>query len=403
LWAAGALVSNLGTWVQRTAQDWLVLTELTRHSAAAVGIVMGLQFGPQLLFLPWIGVAADYFDRRKLLMVTQGAMGVLALILGLLTLTGMVRLWHVYAFAFLFGTAAAFDAPARQTFVADLVGDDDLANAVALNSTSFNAARTVGPAIAGLSIASWGTGWSFVFNGASYFAVLATILLLRRQDLAQGPRAGRARGKLSEGLRYIASRNDLRAMMAMLFLIGTLALNFPIFISTMSVTVFHAGAGRYGLLTSAMAIGTMVGSLLATGRDRPSMGTLTGGAALLGIGLALAAIAPSFWWFGAALLPVGIAALTFTNSSNTLMQLATEPAMRGRVIAIRLAVMSGVTLVGAPIVGMIADRFGPRYALILAALSGLAAAMIGLRHLRTVRALASGSVEDPGDDEVHTA
>jgi predicted MFS family arabinose efflux permease len=287
--------------------------------------------------------------------------------------------------------------------VADIVGDKDLANAVALNSTSFNAARTVGPALAGLSIASWGTGWSFVFNGASYFAVLASLFLFRRGDLVQSARARRVRGSLREGFRYIASRSDLRAMMVMLFLVGTLGLNFPIFISTMSVTVFHAGAGRYGLLTSAMAIGTMIGSLLAAGRDHPSMATLTGGAILFGVGLGLAAVMPSFWWFGATLLPVGIAALTFTNSSNTLMQLATEPAMRGRVIAIRLAVMSGVTLIGAPIVGLIADHFGPRYAVSLGALAGLAAAAIGVRHLRSVRAPTVGTVEEPDDDEVHTA
>ncbi len=176
LWAAGAFVSNVGTWVQRTAQSWLVFTELTHHNASAIGAVMALQFGPQLLLLPWTGFAADHLNQRKLLMATQATMGGLALALGLLTATGVVQLWHVYIFAFLFGCAAAFDAPVRQTFVAELVGDADLPNAVGLNSTSFNAARMIGPAIAGGVIATWGTGTAFLFNGASFAAVLAFAL-----------------------------------------------------------------------------------------------------------------------------------------------------------------------------------------------------------------------------------
>jgi MFS family permease len=173
VWAAGALISNIGTWMQRTAQDWLVLTQLTHHNASAVGIVMALQFGPQMLLLPWTGFAADYFNQRKMLMFTQATMGALAIVLGIMTVAGVVQLWHVYVFAFLFGCVSAFDAPVRQTFVAELVGDADLSNAVALNSTSFNAARMVGPAIAGLTIASVGTGWAFIVNGISFIADLA--------------------------------------------------------------------------------------------------------------------------------------------------------------------------------------------------------------------------------------
>src|ERR1700759_1177852 len=179
VWAAGALLSNIGTWMQRAAQDWLVLTQLTQHSASAVGIVMALQFGPQLLMLPWSGYAADHFNQRKLLMATQATMGGLALILGLLTVTGSAQLWHVYVFAFLFGCSAAFDAPVRQTFVAELVGDADLPNAIALNSPSFNAARMIGPAIAGIVIASVGTGWAFLLNAASFMAVLISLSCLR--------------------------------------------------------------------------------------------------------------------------------------------------------------------------------------------------------------------------------
>jgi MFS family permease len=269
LWAAGALVSNVGTWMQRTAQDWLVLTQLTHHSASAVGTVMALQFGPQLLLLPWAGFAADHYNQRKLLIVTQAAMGVLALALGLLTVTGVVQLWHVYVFAFLSGCASAFDGPVRQTFVAELVGDEDLPNGVALNSTSFNAAQMIGPAAAGLVIASIDSGWAFLVNGASFAAVLGSLFLVRVSELHTTARADRTRGGLTEGFRYVRSRPDLKAILVMLFLIGTFGLNFPIFISTMAVSVFHADARGYGLLSSIMAIGTIAGALFAAGRDRP--------------------------------------------------------------------------------------------------------------------------------------
>lgn len=376
IWAAGAFVSNVGTWVQRTAQDWLVLTALTRHNAGAVGIVMGLQFGPQLLFLPWTGLAADRLDQRRLLIATQAAMGVLALALGLLTVAGVVRLWHVYVFAFLFGTAAAFDAPVRQTFVAALVGDADLANAVALNSTSFNAARMIGPAVSGIVIATDGTGWAFLANGLSFLAVLASLLLLRTDDLHPYPRAARGPGGLSQGLRYVWDRPDLRATLAMLFLIGTFGLNFPIFISTMAVGVFHADARGYGLLSSIMAIGTVGGALINAGRTLPRFETLAGAAALFGISCALAAIAPGYWFFAAALVVIGVAALTFTNTTNSLMQLSTEPAMRGRVMALRIGIALGGTPIGAPTVGWVADHVGPRWALAVGAASGFAALLV---------------------------
>ncbi|MBN3806131.1 MFS transporter, partial [Paraburkholderia sp. Ac-20336] len=254
VWASGAIVSNIGTWMQRTAQDWLVLTELTHHNATAVGIVMSLQFGPQMLLLPLTGYAADHFDRRKLLFATQAAMGTLALVLGLLTVTGLAQLWQVYLFAGLLGCVTAFDSPARQTFVSDLVGEADLANAVGLNSTSFNAARMIGPAVAGLLIASVGTGWVFLINALSFVAVLGALRMLRLHELHSKPLAVRTRGSFVEGFKYVWKRPDLKAALLMLFLIGTFGLNFPIFISTMAVTAFHAGAGEYGVLSSTMAI-----------------------------------------------------------------------------------------------------------------------------------------------------
>jgi len=381
IWAGGAIVSNIGTWMQRTAQDWIVLTQLTNHKAAAVGVVMALQFGPQLLFLPLTGFAADHLDRRKLLFATQGGMGAMALGLGLLTVTGLVQLWHVYVFAFLLGSIAAFDAPARQTFVSELVGEADLPNAVGLNSTSFNAARMIGPAIAGALIAGVGTGWVFLLNAASFAAVLGSLALLRVGDLHRFDRPVRTRGSFAEGFRYVASRPDLKAGMTMLFLIGTFGLNFPIFISTMSVTVFHQGAGRYGLLSSMMAIGSVTGALLAAGRDKPHIGILLGAAIVFGIGFSLAAIVPSYWLFGVTLALIGIASQTFTTTSASIVQISTDPAMRGRVMAILFGIALGGTPIGAPIVGWVADRFGPRWALAVGAAAGFAAALVGIRYL----------------------
>ena len=387
VWAGGAIVSNVGTWMQRIAQDWLVLTGLTHNNATAVGIVMALQFGPHLLLLPLTGFAADHCDRRKLLIATQAAMGALALGLGLLTVAGQVQLWHVYVFAFLLGCASAFDAPSRQTFVAELVGDADLSNAVALNSTSFNAARMIGPAIAGLVIASVGSRWAFLINAASFGAVLCSLNFLRVDELYPVSRAVRTRGSLVEGFRYVWRRPDLKAVMLMLFLIGAFGLNFPIFIATMSVKVFHAGAGPYGLLTSTMAIGTIAGALLAARRAEPHIALLLGSAALFGLGCALAAVMPDIWLFGLALVVIGASALTFTNATNSLAQLSTDPVMRGRVMAIRLAIALGCTPIGAPIVGWVADRFGPRWALGIGAAAGLAAALVGIGYLMKYRRL----------------
>lgn len=386
VWAAGALVSNVGTWMQRTAQDWLVLTELTDNSATAVGIVMSLQFGPSLLLLPLTGYVADRYDRRKVLLATQCAMGLLALGLGLLTLLGVAQLWQVYLFAFLLGCVSAFDAPARQTFVSELVGEQHLTNAVALNSTSFNAARMIGPAVAGVLIASVGTGWVFLINALSYIAVLGSLAMLRVAELHRRGRAPRAEGGLLAGLRYVWDRPDLKTVLFMLFLLGTFGLNFPIFISTMAVGAYQAGAGHYGVLSSAMAVGSVAGALFTASRAQPHIARLVNSSALFGLGCALAALMPSYQTFGAMLVLVGIAAQTFTTSTNSVVQLSTEPAMRGRVMAILLAILMGATPLGAPAVGWVADTFGPRWALAVGAASGIASAIVGLLYRRRARA-----------------
>ena len=387
LWAGGALVSNVGTWMQRTAQDWIVLTQLTHNNATALGIVMALQFGPQALLLPVTGYAADRLDRRRLVLATQTAMGVLALGLGVLTVAGWVKLWEVYVFALGLGCVSAFDAPARQTFVAELVVEDDLANAVALNSASFNVARLIGPAIAGVLIAGVGSGWVFLINAASFAAVIASLKLLHVEEFHLRNKALRTRGSLAEGFRYIWKRPDLVAVLLMFFLIGTFGINYPIFIATMTVTVFHAGAGEYGLLTSMMAVGSVVGALIAARQSRPDNALLVAATAIFGVGFTLAALMPNYLFFGLILTIVGVAAQNFTTSANSTVQLSTEPAMRGRVMAILLALAMGGTPVGAPIVGWVADTFGPRWSLAVGAASGFAAALVGLFYLAKYRHL----------------
>ena len=392
-WAIGAFISNVGTWMQRTAQDWLVLAELTQHSGTAVGVVMALQFGPSLALLPFTGLAADVFDRRKLLLVTQSAMGMLALGLGLLTVLGAVELWHVYAFAFLLGCATAFDAPARQTFVSELVGTADLSNAVALNSTSFQAARMVGPAISGVVIAAFGSGWAFLANAASFAAMIVALARLTVSDREHHERGALAGSGIAEGVRYVRARPDQQVVLGMLFLIATFGLNFPIFIATMAVSVFHAGAHRYGLLTSLLAIGSVAGALLAARRDRPQASVLLTGAAVFGAGCAVAAAMPDYWLFGATLVVIGAASQTFMTTANSTIQLGTDPAMRGRVMAIYLAIALGSTPLGAPIVGWVADVAGARWALVVGAAAGLGAALLGAMYRRVLSVEARSQFE----------
>ncbi|MEZ4373933.1 MAG: MFS transporter [Polyangiaceae bacterium] len=381
LWAAGALVSNIGTWMQRTAQDWLVLTGLTDHNATAVGTVMALQFGPRVVLLPLTGYAADRFELRKLLYITQGLLALLALGLGLMTLSGHIQLWHVYGFAFGLGCVTAFDAPARQAFVSELVEPKDLPNAVGLNSTSFNAARMIGPAVAGLLIAGVGTGWVFVLNAASFVAVLVSLTQLRAAEL-QTRRVGQTPGKLFDGFVYVWQRRDLRGAMLMFCIIGTFALNLPIFVSTMSAITFGRGPGEYGLATSVMAIGSVTGALFIASQSAPSFKRLLLSSSAMAVAFALAGLAPSYITFCLALVSVGVSVQSFTTGANSYIQLNTEPHMRGRVLAIMLAVALGTTPIGAPLVGWIADHWSPRWSLAVGALAGVAAALVGAYYLR---------------------
>ncbi|WP_264802190.1 MFS transporter [Ameyamaea chiangmaiensis] len=377
LWAMGALVSNIGTWMQRVAQDWVVLTHLTAHDASAVGIVMALQFGPIALLLPLSGLVADRCDRRKVLMLTQAAMGMVALGAGSLLLLGRLTLWEVWGFALLLGITTAFDSPSRQTFVAEMVGEAELANAVALNSASFNLGRMLGPAVAGGLLAVLGAGWVFVLNAGSFGAVLLALGAMRTQDLHRGKARAPGRTGLAAGFAYVRRRRDLTAIVTMLFLIGTFGLNFPIYIATMAVTTFHVGAGQFGLLTTLMASGSVVGALVSAGWKTRGMALLVRAACAFGTGCALAAVMPRYALFGLMLVPLGIATQIFNTSANALVQMGTAPEMRGRVMAIVLGLALGGTLIGAPFVGWVADALGPRWAMGVGALAGLMAAAVG--------------------------
>ncbi|WP_395638382.1 MFS transporter [Pseudolysinimonas sp.] len=376
LWFAGTLVSSVGLWMQRIAQDWLVLTELTDDDASAVGLTMALNFGPQLLLAPFAGVITDRVSRRALLVVTQIAMAVLAVGLGVLTVTGVVELWMVFGFALALGIASAFDAPARQAFVSDLVPVDRLGNAVALGATAFNSARLIGPALAGLLVAAIGTGWVFFINAATYLAVILVLGLLRRDDFTERRRSPRSASGFRDGLRYLRKRPDIRLVLVVVFLIGIFGLNFALFLATMVRIEFEAGPEALGIVSSIMAVGSVIGALLSARRERPRLRTVTIAGAGLALGLVACAAAPNLVTFAAAAVVTGFASLTMLTTANGYVQTMTSPAFRGRVMAVYLAVLFGGTPIGAPLLGAIANVAGPRWALLVGAAGCLLAAVI---------------------------
>ncbi|WP_110240786.1 MFS transporter [Nocardioides gilvus] len=370
LYAAGGVVSNTGTWMQRIAQDWLVLV-LSANSAAALGITTGLQFLPALLLGPFAGLVADRMPKHRLLQLTNIAMAVPALVLGLLAVTGSAQIWHVYVLALVLGVASALDAPARHAFVSEMVAPEDLTNAVGLNSASFNAARLVGPGLAGLLIAAWGggaqaTGWVILLNAVSYVAPVLALQLLDETQL-QIPLRSATRGlrAVREGLGYVRRRPDLLLVLAVVFFAGTFGLNFQMTSALMATEVFDKGASEYGLLGSFLAIGSLAGALVAARREVTSLRTLSLAAVTFGTAVTVAGLAPSYVTF-ALLCPVlGLSALTLITSANTYMQLNTKASVRGRVMALYLMVMMGGTPLGAPFLGWIGEVLGARWTLLL--------------------------------------
>ena len=361
IWAGGALVSNVGTWMQRIAQDWLVLTVLTDHSGTAVGITTGLQFLPSLLLGPYGGVLADRYRKRVILLWTQVAMGLCGLAIGLLVVTGNAQLWHAYLAALCLGLASAVDAPTRQAFVSELVGREHITNAVSLNSASFNTARLTGPAIAGVLIAWVGTGPVFLLNAVSFAGVIISLLRIRTSELTLATPAARSKHPVMDGLGYVRQRPDLVLILVMVSVIGAFGMNFAITNALMATVEFRAGPGEFGLLGSVMAVGTLAGALLAARRSGPRLRYLLGGAIGVGVFSLLASATPSIWLYAAVLIPLGLACITFLNSCNTTIQLSVEPQFRGRVLALYLAILQGGTAVGAPLLGWIGTEFGARW------------------------------------------
>jgi MFS family permease len=383
IWFLGALVSNVGGWMQATAQDWVVLTELTDNDATAMGFTMALQFGPPLVLVSLTGWVADRFDRRKILLLTQTVLMALAIGIAALLLTGVMTLPLMFCFALAFGITNAFDAPARQAFVSDMVSVGDASNAVALNSASFNMARLIGPAVGGLLIVAVGTGWVFVINAATFLAMLIALVLIRTRELL--PRIkNTGRTRLAEGFRYVWGRSDLKVTFLMVFLIGAFGMNFPIYASTMALE-FGRQADGYGVLSSVLAIGSLVGALLAARRDRARIRVLVIAAGGFGIASMISSWMPTYWSYAAVLIFVGFSTVTMLTTANGYVQTTTDPALRGRVLALYMAVVMGSTPIGAPIAGWITDAAGPRASILFGGIAGLVAMSVGVTWM-----LASG-------------
>ena len=377
LYASGAIVSNVGTWMQRVAQDWLVL-QLTGNSGTALGITTGLQFLPILLLSPYAGLVADRFPKRRLLQVTQLMLAVPALLLGLLAVTDAAETWHVFVLAFVFGIGSAFDAPARQSFVSEIVGPDDLTNAVGLNSASFNLGRMIGPALAGLLIAALGsgvpaTGAVIILNALSYGAVIVSLQRMRSRDLNPAKPPERQPGMIRDGVRYTLARPDLMLILVIVAFAGMFGLNFQLTSALMATEVFGKGASEYGLLGTTLAVGSLGGALLAARRARVRHRVVVGAALAFGLAEVVAGLAPSYLLFAVWTPVIGLCSLTMITSANATFQMSVAPAMRGRVMALYMMVFMGGTPIGSPIVGWVGETFGPRWTLI----GGGAATILG--------------------------
>ncbi len=368
------MVSMSGTWMQTVAQNWLVLS-LT-GSGVALGVSVALQFLPMLLFGMWGGLVADRFDKRRILYVTQVVPMMLALVMFVLVATGAVALWMVYGLAFLLGLVFAVDMPTRQSFVVELVGPDEVPNAVGLNSAMFNTGRVVGPAVAGVLIATVGIASTFLLNAVSYVAVMLALTAMRPEELFPQLRADRAPGAIRAGLRYVWSTPVLRSTLLLVAVVGTFGMNFGVILPLLARFTFDGGAPLYGWLTSLMSAGSLVGALTAAGRVGPTRRMLVGAAGAFGLLTVVAALAPSAWLMGAVLVLVGVAIMLFLATANTTLQLTTEPAMRGRVMALYGLVFLGSTPLGGPLLGWVSGRWGGRWGLALSGLVSLGAALV---------------------------
>lgn len=374
LFLGGQLFSLTGRWMLVTGQDWLVI-QLGGHGVA-LGITTALQFAPVLMFSLWAGVVADRRDKRRLLLVTQSSWALIAVLLAVLTLTGAITLALVFLLAFALGTVNALDTPVRQSFVVEMVGPADVANAVALNSVCFNSARIVGPSVAGLLIASVGTGPVFVVTAVSMIGVLSGLVRMRVAELHPAARVARGRGQLVAGFAYVRSRPDLALAIGLLGVVSLVGLNFPVTLALMAREDFSGGAQLYGAFSSALAVGAVLGALAATRRGVPRQRTLVAGAAAFGVCETVAALMPTPLAFGLALVATGAAQLTLTTTALTTVQLGAGDQMRGRVMAIYLLVFLGTTPIGGPLVGALCEGLGPRAGLLFGGVTSVLAAVV---------------------------
>ncbi len=377
---SGQAISLIGTWMQMAAQSWLVLT-LT-HSSTALGLIVALQTLPILILGPYGGVVADRADKRKVMVCLQAMMGLQALVLGLLTIAKVVTVWEIGALAMLLGLNNAFENPARQSFMLEMVGPEHLRNAVSLNSVLVNVARSIGPAVAGVLIATVGEGLCFLLNAASFLAVIASLLTLDLRALAPSPPTPRAPGQLRDGLRYVCRTPDLGVPLLMMALAGMLAYEFQVSLPVMARNGLHVGAAGYGFMTAAMGIGAVFGGLIVAAVGRTGIATLSLAAAAFGVLLALAALAPSLPVELIALALVGWASISFMATGNSTLQLAAEPSMRGRVMSLWFVAFQGSTPIGGPIVGWVMAFAGARAGLGLGAVTCVLVALLGLLSIR---------------------
>jgi MFS family permease len=402
LFWSGQLLSLVGSWMQTTALVVLVTYKL-HANGTSLGFVVASQFLPTLLAGPWGGLAADRFDKRRILLTTQTTLAVLAAVLGAVTLAGAVDLWMVYVISTAIGVVAVFDNPTRQAFVTDMVGADQLANAVGLNSAAFNTARIAGPALAAAIIAVTGTGWCFVLNAVSFAAVIAGLLAMHPTDLYSAPPARRGKGQVREGLRYAASVPELRITLAMLALVGTFAMNFTVVLPLVAKFTFHGTASTLAWMLVTMGVGSLFGALMVAGRARPTGTFLLAASAALGVLMIGAALAPTLGWEYVLVALAGVAAIAYMSTTNALLQLASRPEMRGRVMAIYMVLFLGSTPIGSPIVGWIGQHASPRWSLAVGGAAALIAAGVGAVPLGRSRRLARATrpiVPVPADGDV---
>ena len=382
----GQLVSVSGTWMQTVAQNWLVLT--ITDSGLALGVSVALQFLPMLLFGMWGGLLADRFDKRRLLLATQVVAGFLALTLWGLVTSGSVQLWMVYVLGFLLGMVQMVEMPVRHSFVTELVGPHEVPNAVGLNSAMFNAGRLLGPAAAGVVISTAGVGLAFLVNAGSYLAVIAALLRMRSEELHREPAStGRMPGQIRAGLRYVWTDPKLRSPLLLVAVIGTFGFNFTVVLPLLARYSFSGGATLYGLLTGVMALGSLVGALVAAGRARPTRRLLVGSALAFGALTTAASVAPTPLTTAVLLMAVGVSMMLFLATANATIQLNSAPAMRGRVMAVYGLVFLGTTPVGGPLLGFVSGQWGARAGMAMSGLASLAVAVASgwpsLRRYRT--------------------